>query len=103
MQLPGMNTKNFEIQRRLVNVHLLTGNPQAAEAVLAKIEPSGKPEDLLALNLMKTLCLASQQRTDDAVKVFKTISAQCPETASEEWPCSALSIVAVWALYLSRS
>ena len=85
MQLPSMNTQNFEIQRRLVNVHLLTGNPQAAEAVLAKIEPSGKPEDLLALNLMKTLCLASQQRTDDAVKVFKTISAQCPETASEEW------------------
>ena len=85
MQMPDMNAQNFEIQKRLVNVHLLTGNPQAAEAVLSKIEPSGKPEDLLALNLMKTLCLAIQQRTDDAVKVFKTISAQCPETANEEW------------------
>ena len=85
MQLPNMNAQNFDIQKRLVNVHLLTGNPQAAEAVLSQIEPTGKPDDLLALNLLKTLCLATQQRTDDAVKVFKTISAQCPETANEEW------------------
>ncbi|MBP5674507.1 MAG: tetratricopeptide repeat protein [Victivallales bacterium] len=85
LQTPGVNTKNFEIQKRLVNVHFLTGNPIAAEAILSRIEIPQKAEDQLSLNLMKTLCLAAQQRTDDAVKIFKTISAQCPETADAEW------------------
>ena len=85
LQTPGVNAKNFEIQKRLVNVHFLTGNPVAAEAILSQIETPKKTEDQLSLNLMKTLCLALQQRTDDAVKIFNSISAQCPETADAEW------------------
>ncbi|NLG13000.1 MAG: tetratricopeptide repeat protein [Lentisphaerae bacterium] len=83
--IPEIGPNNFEIQKRLVNVHLCTGNPQAAEAVLAKITSIAKPEDQLAINLLKIHCFAKLKRDEDALTVYQNIAAQCPEKPDMEW------------------